>query len=1273
MAKAIKAALIATAVVVAIVYVAPLILNAIPGKLAAAAAGAISEIGLAKMAAYTFVSTLAAAGVGMLTNKGMAGNASNYGVKTSVRQPVAPRQIIYGQTRVGGVIAHIEVTGSDNQFLSMIIVISGHPIEGLVNVRFGDTTLTTASSTVSGETTFRVTNSEFVNTDNADNFGSGSLARFTFHDGTQTAHDGLARARLGSTSIPDTHKYINCAYVYLELVHDSEKNNALPGVSFEVKGKNIYDPRTGANATTDLQRSNPALQIRDYLMDTTYGINATSDEINDTTNAGGFASAANTCDQTVTLADGSSTERRYTSNGFTTMDAAGGSVIEGITSSMGGRLTYTNGKFNLFAGAAQTPSLTITDEDLLAPVSVATKSRSGDMHNAVKAIYVDSAQNYTANESPVLEDTTMLSQDTPSGSSSNNFKKTLEVNLPWTNTTTMAQRLAKIQLKYQRQTMIVTCRVGMEFFRLQPNDFVRMTNERLSFTNKLFEVQDLAMSINSNDDGALVAAVDLTLREIADSVWDFASNEYSAAIGEGSAIDTGDFSVNAPTIGTLTQRATIQGPHTIIDIIVPWTNRQTDSVQGTEIQYKLSTESDYAVATVAGKGQTKGVIQNVVVGATYNVKVRHFSFDNVYSALSSQANITIAESDTLAQPSSVSATTGKPFFIELKWTNPANTNLRAVEVHASTTSGFTPSTGTLVNSYYGDVGKNKRVLLGKSSDFGFDYGTTFFFKLRAINVLGTATAYTSQVSGSFTKAVSADIDSISANQITAGTIDASQIDVENLNASEITAGEININHLPSAVVFTSELTDGSTVIDGSNIQTGEITLTSGDGTNNLAHIKGGKTSYEDTSNEGFFMGFNASNHPAFNIGTGTDFLKYDQSNGLTLRGTLTAGDITSGGTLSGVNMEIGSSNSIFKATSSGIQLGHATFSSAPFRVTPAGALTATNATLSGSLTSGSGNSIFKATTTGIQLGHATFSSAPFRVTAAGALTATNATITGSVTSTSGTIGGFTLGSTSLTAGTGATRVAISTADGIHLGDNSFSSAPFRVDRAGNLTATSATITGGVTATSFAMSGGALINAGDIRRDSSFFTVVNNNLALADDGVTSDKIATSLQSSNYSAGSAGWKIQKSGNAEFNGVVLSRQLLVDSGTFSPGNQLANKYNAGSIYPRSTNPTNDPNLELDKTFFIETNTGSSSWGGTDTTFIALVDFFGTGGSSVAAWVTDVNSFASDIQWGATTAVMPVSRYSGNARVFIKLEIYTRNVFSFNISFGWKLYQVT
>lgn len=59
----------------------------------------------------------------------------------------------------------------------------------------------------------------------------------------------------------------------------------------------------------------------------------------------------------------------------------------------------------------------------------------------------------------------------------------------------------------------------------------------------------------------------------------------------------------------------------------------------------------------------------------------------------------------------------------------------------------------------------------------------------------------------------------------------------------------------------------------------------------------------------------------------------------------------------------------------------------------------------GTIAIGAGNSIFKADTSGIYLGNATFASAPFRVTAAGALTATGATISGAITATSGTFTG----------------------------------------------------------------------------------------------------------------------------------------------------------------------------------------------------------------------------------------------------------------------------
>ena len=67
-------------------------------------------------------------------------------------------------------------------------------------------------------------------------------------------------------------------------------------------------------------------------------------------------------------------------------------------------------------------------------------------------------------------------------------------------------------------------------------------------------------------------------------------------------------------------------------------------------------------------------------------------------------------------------------------------------------------------------------------------------------------------------------------------------------------------------------------------------------------------------------------------------------------GSLSSASGTFTGALSGGTISIGSSNNIFKADSNGIYLGNATFGSAPFRVTPAGALTATGVTINGALT-----------------------------------------------------------------------------------------------------------------------------------------------------------------------------------------------------------------------------------------------------------------------------------------------------------------------------------
>ena len=82
-------------------------------------------------------------------------------------------------------------------------------------------------------------------------------------------------------------------------------------------------------------------------------------------------------------------------------------------------------------------------------------------------------------------------------------------------------------------------------------------------------------------------------------------------------------------------------------------------------------------------------------------------------------------------------------------------------------------------------------------------------------------------------------------------------------------------------------------------------------------------------------------------------------------------------------------------------------------LTVVGGGTFSGALSGGTIQIGSGENVFKADSNGIYLGNETFANAEFRVTPAGALTATNASITGTITSTSGTIGGLSIDSSGL--------------------------------------------------------------------------------------------------------------------------------------------------------------------------------------------------------------------------------------------------------------------
>ena len=81
----------------------------------------------------TFATTLIGGVIGKMTSKGLDASAGNFGTKFATREAIAPRQLIYGQARVGGTIVHMETSGTDNFLLHMVVAIAGHEIEELTN------------------------------------------------------------------------------------------------------------------------------------------------------------------------------------------------------------------------------------------------------------------------------------------------------------------------------------------------------------------------------------------------------------------------------------------------------------------------------------------------------------------------------------------------------------------------------------------------------------------------------------------------------------------------------------------------------------------------------------------------------------------------------------------------------------------------------------------------------------------------------------------------------------------------------------------------------------------------------------------------------------------------------------------------------------------------------------------------------------------------------------------------------------------------------------
>ena len=426
-----------------------------------------------------------------LTKQPSFGGAGGIGGTTVTgRSPIAPRQVIYGRTRVGGNTVYMEGTNS-NKYLHIVIAFAGHEVDAVEKIYFND---------------------EEVVFDGSGNVTTGSYANRVRIKTALGTDDQVAFADLVSESDgkwTSNHRLRGVAAVYVRLEYDKDKFfGGVPNISALIRGKKVYDPRTGSTTWSQ----NPALCLNDYLTNTDYGLGCVYASEIDTS---ALIAAANICDEDVAL-DAGGTENAYELNGSFNTSATPETIINSMLTSMIGKAVWSGGKWRILAGSYYTPTLDFDEGDLRAGFRVQTRVSRRENFNSVKGTHPSSLQNYIATEFPaVIGDgvTNATMGDYIAEDNGETVYKTIE--LPFTVSPTMAQRISKIELERARQQITMTLPLKLVGLKARVGDVITVTNTRMGWVSKPFEVTNMTITYNEE------MGVDLDLRETAPEVYDW--------------------------------------------------------------------------------------------------------------------------------------------------------------------------------------------------------------------------------------------------------------------------------------------------------------------------------------------------------------------------------------------------------------------------------------------------------------------------------------------------------------------------------------------------------------------------------------------------------------------------------------------------------------------------------------------------------------------------------------------------------------------------------
>ncbi|AAO57498.1 phage tail protein [Pseudomonas syringae group genomosp. 3] len=365
----------------------------------------------------------------------------------TVRSSKAPIRFVLGRVSTGGVLVWAQEqsgTLTEGEQIHLVYVLCEGAIDALENIYLGEEEI-------------------------------GSFGEFASYELIVNPTEVNAFLKANCQDWKDSQIGRGLSYVRITLKYSAEKfPSGIPDTRFVVRGRNdIYDPRTGNNIYT----ANTALHILWFLRNR---CNVPDDEIIFET----FASAANVCDEALTNADGS-VSQRYRTSCVIGADEQRPGVLQKLEASCAGKLIRVGGRWMLQAGAYYGPyDFEITEDMIIGTVSGSTESTNDSAINTVRGTFIDPEQSWTETDYPEVSVSEWILEDGGEAAETMTFSYVTDAYQP--------QRLANISLRQRRAGGTISLPMNFSGYNCRPGRVVRVNLPSLNVLGE-FIVSDWSM------------------------------------------------------------------------------------------------------------------------------------------------------------------------------------------------------------------------------------------------------------------------------------------------------------------------------------------------------------------------------------------------------------------------------------------------------------------------------------------------------------------------------------------------------------------------------------------------------------------------------------------------------------------------------------------------------------------------------------------------------------------------------------------------------------